>query len=157
MLVLTLRASTVLAQQEKSSLTVEGEVVRRLDLTLEVLTQIQQTEVRAKDKDGKEHVFKGVKLVSLLDSAGVTLGKALRGKNLTKYVLIQAADGYQVVFSLAEVDPEFSEQTILLAYRVDGNPLPKGEGPIRLVVPGDKKPTRWVREVTSIKVLSSKE
>lgn len=157
MLGLTLPVITMLAQQEKTSVTIEGEVVRPLHFTVEELTQLKQTEVKANDKDGKEHTFKGVTLVDLLDSAGVTLGKALRGKNLTKYVLVKAADGYEVVFSLVEIDPEFTEHTILLAYRVDGNLLPKGEGPIRLVVPGDKKPTRWVRQLTSMKVLSSKE
>ncbi|HTE33188.1 MAG TPA: molybdopterin-dependent oxidoreductase [Chryseolinea sp.] len=141
----------------KPFFTVEGEVLKPLKLTLHDLSKLKQTEVKAKDKDGKEHSFKGVRLVDILDSAGVSLGKELRGKNLTKYILIKAVDGYEVIFSLPEVDPEFTGQTIILAYQVDGNPLPKGEGPFRIVAPNDKRPARWIRELTTIKVVFSKE
>jgi len=130
----------------KPFFTVEGEVLRPLNLTLDELSKLKQTEVKAKDKDNKEHVYKGVRLVDVLDSAGVTLGKQLRGENLVKYILIRAADGYEVVFSLPEVDPEFTSQTILLAYAEDGKPLPKGEGPFRMIVPNDKRPARWIRD-----------
>ena len=140
----------------KPFFTVEGEVLKPLKLTLEDLSNLKQTEVKAKDRDGKEHTFKGVRLVDILDSAGVTLGKELRGENLTKYILIKAVDGYEVIFSLPEVDPEFTGQTIILAYQVDGNPLPKGEGPFRIVAPNDKKPARWIRELSMIKVIFSK-
>jgi len=151
-------ASSVSAQSGNLPFfTVEGEVLTSLKLTSNDLLKFKSVEIRAKGKDGKEHTFKGVRLFDLLDSAGVTLGKELRGKNLTKYMLIKATDGYEAVFSLAEIDPEFTDQTIILAYQVDGNPLPKGEGPFRIVVPNDKRPTRWVREVTSIKILFSKE
>jgi len=141
----------------KPFFTVEGTVLRSLKLTQDELSKLKQTEVKAKDKDNKEHVYKGVRLVDVLDSAGVTLGKQLRGENLVKYILIRAADGYEVIFSLPEVDPEFTSQTILLAYEEDGKPLPKGEGPFRMIVPNDKRPARWIREVTTIKVVFSKE
>lgn len=45
----------------------------------------------------------------------------------------------------------------LLAYQADGNALPRGDGPFRIVVPGDKKQARWVREVSTIRVLHSKD
>lgn len=137
--------------------TVEGEVLKPLKLTWKDLAGMKQTEVKTIDRNDQEHTFQGVRLVDILDSAGVTLGKELRGENLVKYLLIQAADGYEVIFSLPEVDPEFTDQTILLAYLVDGNPLPKGEGPFRIVAPNDKRPARWIRELSTIKVLFSKE
>jgi DMSO/TMAO reductase YedYZ molybdopterin-dependent catalytic subunit len=87
----------------------------------------------------------------------VTLGGELRNKNLAKYLLVKAADDYMVTFSLPEVDPEFTDQTVLLAVKADGKPLAKGEGPFRLVVPGDKKQSRWVREISMIRVVFSKE
>lgn len=154
---LTFFADHAGAQTNKPSLTVEGEVLKPLTLAVDDLAKFKQTEVKAKDRDGKEHTFKGVRLVDVLDSAGVTLGAALRGENLAKYVLIKAADGYEVIFSLPEVDPEFAGQTILLAYQVDGHLLPKGEGPFRIVAPNDKKHARWIREISTIKVAFSKE
>jgi DMSO/TMAO reductase YedYZ molybdopterin-dependent catalytic subunit len=148
---------TTYAQTDKPFLSVEGEVIRPLRLTVDDLMKFKPSEVKGKDKDGNEHAFTGVRLVDVLDSAGVTLGSKLRGKNLAKYILVKAADGYQVIYSLPEVDPEFPGQTDLLAYQVDGHPLPKGEGPFRMVAPGDKKQARWIREITVIKIVFSKE
>lgn len=141
----------------KPFFTVEGEVQRSLKLTQEDLLKLKQKEIKTKDKEGKEHTFKGVPLAAVLDSAGVTLGKQLRGEHLAKYLLIKAADGYEVIFSLPETDPEFTDQVILLAYFVDGKPLEKGDGPFRIIVPNDKRAARWIREVRSIKVMFSKE
>lgn len=141
----------------KPFFSVEGEVLKPLKLTIENLSKLKQTEVKTKDKDGKEHVFKGVQLADILDSAGVTLGSQLQGDNLAKYILIRAMDGYEVIFSLPEIDLEFTEQTILLAYLVDGNPLPKGEGPFRMVVPHDKKHAHWIRGISTIKIPFTKE
>lgn len=145
------------SQTVNGMLVVEGEVLKPLSLSLADLTKLKAAELTAKDKDGKDHKYKGVPLVYVLDAAGATLGGQLRGGNLSKYVLVKATDGYEVVFSLPEIDPEFSSQTILVAYEVDGKPLPKGEGPFRMVVPNDKKHARWVREIVSVKVVLSKE
>ncbi len=109
-------------------------------------------EVTAKDHDGKEHRYAGVALVDLLKQAGTPLGGELRGKNLRKFVLVKGADEYEVLFALPELDPDFATQTILLADAVDGAPLVPGAGPYRVVVPEEKRPTRWVRNVKSIEV-----
>jgi hypothetical protein len=61
------------------------------------------------------------------------------------------------LYSLAEIDPEFTSNTILLCTHVDGNPLPKGEGPFRLVNLLDKRPARWIREIVAIKVSFAKD
>jgi DMSO/TMAO reductase YedYZ molybdopterin-dependent catalytic subunit len=149
-------ASAFVQCQAQQTISVEGEVQKPLKLTVQDLAKYPVTEATAKDKEGKEHTYKGTLLSVVLDAAGVTLGKQLRGENLAKYVLITAADNYRVVYALPEIDPEFTYNMVLLATYVDGNPLPRGEGPFRLVNPGDKKQTRWVREITAIKILSSK-
>jgi hypothetical protein len=41
---------------------------------------------------------------------------------------------------------------ILLADRRDGQPLAAAEGPLRLVVPDEKRHARWVRQVRSCTV-----
>lgn len=148
---------TLSAQSNTGSfITVEGEVLKPLKLTTSTIAKFPQSEVKAKDKEGKDHTYKGVLLSTVLDSAGVTLGKELRGDNLTKYLLLKAVDGYEVIYALPEIDPEFTSNTVLLATQVDGKLLPKGEGPFRLVNPGDKRPARWIRELSTIKVLFSK-
>ena len=148
--------NTCFGQANSSYFTVGGEVLKPLKLSAKELSTLKSSEVKAKDRDGKEHAFKGVMLWTILDSAGVTLGKDLRGENLAKYVLVKATDGYEVIFSLPEIDPEFSDEIILLAYEVDGKPLAASEGPFRLVVPQDKKHARWIRQLNSVQIIFSK-
>jgi hypothetical protein len=38
------------------------------------------------------------------------------------------------------------------ADRKDGKPIASGEGPYRLIVPDDKRPARWVKQVRRITV-----
>ena len=83
---------------------------------------------------------------------GVPLGAELRGSNMAMYLLVEAADDYRVVFALPELDPAFTERVILLADRRDGQPLAAAEGPLRLVVPDEKRHARWVRQVRSCTV-----
>ena len=75
-----------------------------------------------------------------------------RGKALAGYVLAEAKDGYQVLFSLAELDPAFIDNQILLADTLDGKPL-GAENRFRLVVPKDKPGARSVRMLTKLEVV----
>lgn len=155
---LLLLNTTGYAQHRKQAyLTVRGEVEKPLRLIMKDLAEMDQKEILTQDMDGNDQTFQGVALVDILNLAGVTLGSQLRGENLVKYVLIEAVDGYQVIFSLPEIDPEFTEHIVLLAYLVNGKPLAAGMGPFRLVVPHENKHARWVREVSSIQVLFVKE
>jgi len=142
--------------QNTATLSITGEVTTPLDLKLTDLASFKQVSHKVKDRDGKEHEFAGVALIEILEKAGVTTGSKLRGENLAKYLLISAADGYEVLYSLAEIDPDFTDQVILLATSKDGQPLANGEGPFRIITPNDKKPARWIREVRSIKVAFAK-
>jgi DMSO/TMAO reductase YedYZ molybdopterin-dependent catalytic subunit len=144
--------SPILAQSVK----ITGEVTNPMELKPADMQQLPSSIVARKDKDGKDHAYTGVLLSVILQKAGVTLGKDLRGENLTKYVLIEAADGYQVVFALAELDKEFTDRAIILATTVDGQPLATGDGPFRIIVQDEKKPARCIKQVTGIKVLFAK-
>jgi DMSO/TMAO reductase YedYZ molybdopterin-dependent catalytic subunit len=138
--------------EKQATVKVTGEVITPLELKLADLKQFTQTEVKRKDRDGNDHVYSGVVLSAILQKAGVTLGKDLRGENLTKYVLVDASDGYQIIFALAELDEGFTDRTIILADQMDGKPLPPGDGPFRIIVQGEKKPARCIKEVTGIRI-----
>ncbi|NIJ52658.1 molybdopterin-dependent oxidoreductase [Dyadobacter arcticus] len=142
--------------QNTATLSISGEVTTPLELKSADLASFKQVSHKVKDRDGKEHEFSGVALIEILEKAGVTTGAKLRGENLAKYLLISASDGYEVLYSLAEIDPDFTDQVILLATTKDGQPLANGEGPFRIITPNDKKPARWIREVRSIKVAFAK-
>lgn len=138
--------------QNAATLTVTGEVATPLELKAQDLGAMKQITQKVKEKDGSEHEFRGVALMEILQKAGVSGGAQLRGRNLTKYVLVSATDGYEVVYALPEIDPEFTDEVILLATQKDGQPLPANEGPYRIIKARDKKPARWIRQVKSIRV-----
>jgi len=116
-----------------------------------------RTTASAKDKHGIMHSFSGVAIADILNKAGVTTGRQLRGENLAKYLLVSCADGYQVVFSLAELDSSFTDRVVILADQEEGKPLPAGIGPFRLIVPGEKKPARNCFQVTTLAIRFAKE
>ena len=105
------------------------------------------------DDHGTPAKFEGVPLATVLTMAGVQLGDSLRGPHLSEVLLATAADGYKVAFALAELDTAFATREIILADKRDGKPLDAKEGPFRIVAPGDKRPARWIRQVTELKVV----
>ena len=100
--------------------------------------------------------FDGIPLSAVLSFAGVPLGDALRGARLTEVLLVSASDGYHVAYALAEIDPAFAVREIILADKRDGKVLGPKEGPYRVLAPGDKRPARWIRQVTELKVTAVK-
>jgi hypothetical protein len=79
----------------------------------------------------------------------------LHGTALTSYIVATGSDGYQAVFSLAEVDPSFHPGEILVADTVNGATLDAKTGPFRLVVTEDKRPARSVRNLAAIELKSA--
>jgi DMSO/TMAO reductase YedYZ molybdopterin-dependent catalytic subunit len=133
-------------------LSVGGDVPRPFKLTTPEFARLPRQTVRARDHDGKETEFEGVPLVEVLKASGVQFGKDLRGPALATYLVVEAADGYRAVFALPELDPAFTDRVILLADRRDGKALGGKEGPLRVIVPGEKRYARWVRQVIALKV-----
>lgn len=88
----------------------------------------------------------------LLHRAGVPEGENFRGAAMTLYVVAEGADGYRVVFSLAELDPGTSDSEVIVADTMNGAPLDAKHGPFQLVVPHDKRAARWVRMLKSLSV-----
>jgi DMSO/TMAO reductase YedYZ molybdopterin-dependent catalytic subunit len=129
-----------------------GEVGKPLVLDAAALAKLPRSSVRA-SAHGVDGEWTGVPLVEVLRAAGAPVGDALRGPNLQFYVRVSAADGYRVVYALAELDPAFRDDGVILADRRDGRPLAADEGPFRLIAPREARPGRWVRQVTAIDVL----
>jgi DMSO/TMAO reductase YedYZ molybdopterin-dependent catalytic subunit len=147
----------LLTRLEAQTVTVTGEVTTPLTLSAADLASMPRTNAVAKDKQGAPHTFTGVALTEILGRAGVTLGPQLRGKNLAKYVLVTCDDGYQVVFSLGELDTTFGDRGVILADQEEGKPLSPETGPFRIVAPGDKKPARNCFKVRTITIRKAAE
>ncbi len=152
-LVLGLLATGLLpAQDEPQTVEIAGAVKQALTLSADDLAKMPRASVRTTN-NGMETVYEGVWLHEVLKRAGVPLGGDIRGKALASYVLAEAQDGYQVVFSLGELDPAFIDNEILLADTANGKPLFGAQGRFRLVVPKDKPGARSVRMLTKLEVV----
>jgi hypothetical protein len=127
----------LLAQDGLPTIQVTGSVKQLLTLSADDLAKMPRASVRT-SSSGMETVYQGVWLREVLKKAGVPQGSELRGKALAAYVLAEAQDGYQVVFSLGELVPALIDNEILLADTANGNALFGAQGRFRLVVPRDK-------------------
>ncbi|MGH9769409.1 MAG: molybdopterin-dependent oxidoreductase [Blastocatellia bacterium] len=141
--------------QPAISLSISGEVERPLKLNAADLVRLPHRGVRAKDHGGNEAEFEGAPLGEVLRLAGVKFGEGLRGKNLELYLVIEASDGYRAVFALPELDPAYTDKVVLLADKRDGKPMDAKEGPLRIVVPDEKRHARWVRQVINLVIKRS--
>ena len=133
-------------------LKVVGEVPRPLALSAEDFAKLPRQAVKAKGHECVVSQYQGVSLIEVLAKAGVPTGNDLRGKELTRYIVVEASDGYRVLFALTELDSAFTDRIIVLADRRDGRRLSNREGPLQVIVPGEKKHARWVRQVIRLVV-----
>jgi hypothetical protein len=136
-----------LALAADPALVVIGVSSAPLNLTLDDLAQMSRTKATV-----KEHTYEGVLISALLKRAGMTLDTGMRGPLLTTCVIAEAHDGYRALFSLPELDPAFTTGMVMVADHMDGKPLPDRDGPLKIVVAGDKRADRWVRGVERLRV-----
>lgn len=154
LLALTLLGGFVAAQAPPAAvLAVQGDIASPLTVTADDLAKMPRETVSVPAADGSKIVYEGVTLLALLQKAGAPFGKQLRGKVLSTYVLAKAQDGYQVIFTLGELDPDFGNETILVADKRDGKPLGEKQGPFRLVCPNDHEGARSVRMLQTLEVV----
>jgi DMSO/TMAO reductase YedYZ molybdopterin-dependent catalytic subunit len=132
------------------ALTIEGEVERPLKLTWEEIEKLPRTESTSdfhcvEGWSVLDCKWEGLKLKELAD--------LVKPKKTVTSATFQCADGYTTSLTLDEL----LHDDVLLAYRLNGEPLEEGYGfPLRLVVPGKYgyKSALWV---TRIKFTSMKE
>ena len=99
-----------------------------------------------------DEIYSGVPIIDLLTRLGVP--SSPRGKDLRLYLVAAGSDGYAVVYSAAEVNPDVHDATVLIADTEDGKPI-AADGPLKLVATGEKRPARWVRNLVAIKVAAA--
>jgi hypothetical protein len=151
-LLILLTWATIVSASDAPEITIRNETSAPVKVRAAEITAMPHQKVSV-DDHGKTVTFEGVPLRLVLEKGGVTLGDSLRGKRLSSCLLVEAADGYRVVIALPELDSGFSDRVILLADQADGHPLESKEGPFRIVIPGEKRIARWVRQVVALKVV----
>jgi hypothetical protein len=96
--------------------------------------------------------YTGVPLIDLLTRLGVP--DKPHGKDLQLYLVGVGSDGYKAVYSVAEVNPDVHDATVIVADTLEGKPL-ADDGPLKLVATGEKRPARWVRNLVAVHVLTA--
>jgi hypothetical protein len=98
-----------------------------------------------------DETYSGVPLIALLTPLGVN--DKPRGKDLRLYVVAEGSDLYEVVYSIGEVTPDVSSSTVIVADTENGKAL-AGDGPMKMIATGEKRPARWVRSLVAVKVFA---
>jgi hypothetical protein len=149
----TRRAAWQAAGGPSPQLKIGGSVTTPLDLSADDLKRLPRQNLRVVDPHTqKTESYEGVAIHDLLHRAGVPEGENFRGAAMTTYLVAEGTDGYRVVFSLAELDPETSDSEVMVADTMDGAPLDAKHGPFQLVAPHDKRAARWVRMLKALTV-----
>jgi hypothetical protein len=112
--------------------------------TADQIDKLPHVELKAKG-----HVYSGVPVHEFLHAAGV-IWEGKCSPLLTCYVIVEASDGYRILFSIPEIDPNQSHKMVLLADRCDGKPIPKADGPYQTIEEDAKQHGRWVRHADKI-------
>lgn len=124
----------------------DGLVMTPADYDREALGKLPRTSITV----GKA-VYSGVSLWALLSKADIVTRPEIKNGILRGFIVATASDGYKLVISLGEIDPDFGNQPCLIATQKDGADFTSG-GFAQLVFPNDVKKGRWVRGLTGLKV-----
>jgi DMSO/TMAO reductase YedYZ molybdopterin-dependent catalytic subunit len=133
-------------------LKVEGAVPTPLSLTAEDLAKMPRATAPL-TADGTTTTYEGVLLYDILVKAGWQFGHGMTGKPMASYLIATGKDGYEVVFALPEIDPQFSGAKVIIADKADGTALPAREQPFRIVAPEDKMHARSIYSLVKLEVV----
>jgi hypothetical protein len=104
---------------------------------------------------GTTHRAAAVPLRVLVQASRPALDARRHHPELGMVVVIRARDGYAIAVSFGEMLPDIGNREVWLALDEDGQPLGPSVGPMRLIVPGDGRPSRWIRQIAAITVVDT--
>lgn len=128
-----------------------GPTGKTLKITPAVLADLDR-EQATMINHSQPHTYEGVRLTELLRLVDAPTGARVHAEAVKDYLVITGGDGFRAVMSLAETDGSVQAHPVILADKMDGAPLTAHDAPYRVVVDGDKKPSRSVYAVTRIEV-----
>ncbi len=138
-------------------LTIGGAFVHAESLDAAALSKLPHVTISAVDPGGVTASYSGVPLAVLLQGAGAPIGDAVKGPPARSYVAVEGSDGYVALYSLAELDTTATQCAPILADARNGTAVPASLGPFHVVAPCDRTHARWVRNVTSLTIVTVPE
>jgi hypothetical protein len=134
------------------TLTVDG---KPTTLSVAELQAMPQKTVTVHNEHTKaDERYTGVLLGDLLAKHGFPVDKTTQRKMLRSYLVAEGTDKYWVLYSVTEIESSEHRGEVIVATTMGDKPL-GDDGQFKLVDSGDKKPQRWVRNLTSITVKSA--
>jgi len=138
-------------QSTELKVTIDGKSVT---LTLADLAAMPQKTVTVRNEHTMaDETYTGVALGELLSRQGFSVGQATHRRMLRSYIKAEGTDNYWVLYSVTEVETSEHAGDVLVATSVNGRPL-EDDGHLKLVDSADKKPQRWVRNLTAITLVT---
>jgi len=138
-------------QSTELKVTIDG---KSATLSLADIAAMPQKTVTVHNEHTKaDETYTGVALGDLLAQRGFSVGQATHRKMLRSYVKAEGTDNYWVLYSVTEVETSEHTADVLVATSVNGRPL-EDDGRLKLVDSADKKPQRWVRNLTAITLVT---
>ncbi len=138
---------------------VEGALPKTATLGQAELEKLGSTTV-AWTSHGQTHQVTGVRVDKVLLHFGFTPGQMGKDvpvkqkvKGFREVLVATARDGFQAVFSCAEVMEGMGATAAFIVWQVDGKPLSPEAGPLRIVVTTDGEPARSIRQLDTLRVL----
>jgi hypothetical protein len=142
--------------EASTQLTLHGLDGKTVSLTPEQLAALPHKTVSVFNSHTKANEnYSGVALADLLAKVGVPGGEEVKGKLFMTAVIAEGTDKYSVLYALAEVDPSIHAGDVIVADSVDGQKLGK-DGAFKMVSTEERRPARWVRNLTEISVIEVK-
>ena len=134
--------------------TVDGLVAAPKTYSLEALRAMPFTEVVIQGVDeARSRVYRGVALYDLLMDAGPRFDEERPSDPLRWYALVSAGDEVSALVAWGEIHPWFEGKPVVVAYEMDGQPLPEQTGMARLVVPFDRRGARGIANIRTISLM----
>ena len=137
------------APSSSLTLTIDG---KPTTVTIAEMQAMPQKTVAVHNEHTKtDESYSGVPLSELLAKYGFAVDKTTHRKMLHSYVMAEGTDKYWVLYSLTEVEPSEHNGDVIVALSMNGKPL-GADGQLKLVASEDKRPERWVRNLSSITI-----
>jgi hypothetical protein len=119
----------------------------------ELATMPQKTLTIHNEHTKTDETYTGVVLGDLLTKSGFAVGQSTHRKMLRSYITAEGTDKYWVLYSVTEIEGSEHTADVIVATSMNGKPL-GDDGQLKLIDSADKKPQRWVRNLTAITLVT---
>jgi hypothetical protein len=113
-----------------------------------------RSDVRVEESQGDVTLYHGMPLLEVLEKSGLeTKAMASQRKLAPGVVLVAARDGYSVVFSIGELLMHRGDPRVFLVAETAQGPLAENQGPVRLIVLGDRSRSSYALAKIEVRYL----